>query len=81
MFDEFFFSLSLSFVMITNETTMAAPNSSSSRIPKKTVNDFKFIKEIGNGSYSTVKIDIEKLVLHLQLFRFFLLLNQVQIVN
>jgi hypothetical protein len=41
--------------MITNETTtMATLNSSSSRIPKKTVNDFKFIKEIGNGSYSTV---------------------------
>jgi hypothetical protein len=42
--------------MITNETTtMAAPNSGSARIPKKTVKDFKFIKEIGNGSYSTVK--------------------------
>jgi len=46
--------------MITSETktTMTAPNSASSRIPKKTVKDFKFIKEIGNGSYSTVKIDI-----------------------
>lgn len=44
-----------SFTMITNETTtMAASNSSSSRISKKTVKDFKFIKEIGNGSYSTV---------------------------
>lgn len=41
--------------MITNEiTTMAAPISSSLRTLKKTVNDFKFIKEIGNGSYSTV---------------------------
>jgi hypothetical protein len=41
--------------MITSETTtMTAPNSASSRIPKKTVKDFKFIKEIGNGSYSTV---------------------------
>lgn len=53
MFDEFFF---FSFAMITNETTtMAATSSGSSRIPKKTVKDFKFIKEIGNGSYSTVK--------------------------
>jgi len=34
---------------------MAALNSGSSRIPKKTVKDFKFIKEIGNGSYSTVR--------------------------
>lgn len=33
---------------------MATANSTASRIPKKTVNDFKFIKEIGNGSYSTV---------------------------
>ncbi len=41
--------------MITSETIiMTAPNSASSRIPKKTVKDFKFIKEIGNGSYSTV---------------------------
>ncbi|CAF1270849.1 unnamed protein product, partial [Rotaria sordida] len=35
------------------------PNSTSSRIPKKTVKDFKFIKEIGNGSYSTVFLAIE----------------------
>ncbi len=34
---------------------MAALNSGSSRIPKKTVKDFKFIKEIGKGSYSTVR--------------------------
>jgi hypothetical protein len=26
-----------------------------SNIPKKSIKDFKFIKEIGNGSYSTVK--------------------------
>jgi len=81
LFDEFLF---FSFAMITNETTtMAAPNSGSARIPKKTVKDFKFIKEIGNGSYSTVKKkeDIEKILLRLYLFRFFLRLKQLQIVN
>jgi hypothetical protein len=31
-----------------------ATSSTPSTIPKKTVKDFKFIKEIGNGSYSTV---------------------------
>ncbi|CAF4412536.1 unnamed protein product [Rotaria sp. Silwood2] len=35
------------------------PNAASSRTPKKTVKDFKFIKEIGNGSYSTVFLAIE----------------------
>ena len=33
---------------------MMATNSASPTIPKKTLQDFKFIKEIGNGSYSTV---------------------------
>jgi len=32
-----------------------ATSSPSSNISKKTVKDFKFIKEIGNGSYSTVR--------------------------
>jgi hypothetical protein len=32
-----------------------AVNSAPSPIPKKSVKDFKFIKEIGNGSYSTVR--------------------------
>ncbi|CAM4856505.1 unnamed protein product [Rotaria socialis] len=38
---------------------MATANSTASRIPKKTVKDFKFIKEIGSGSYSTVFLTIE----------------------
>jgi hypothetical protein len=68
--------------MITSEsTTMAAPNSASSRIPKKSVNDFKFIKEIGNGSYSTVRKIKEKSFAYFYFFRFFLLLKTVQIVN
>ncbi|CAF4971373.1 unnamed protein product [Rotaria sp. Silwood1] len=36
-----------------------ATNSSSSNIPKKSIKDFKFIKEIGTGSYSTVFFAIE----------------------
>ncbi|CAF1139755.1 unnamed protein product [Rotaria sordida] len=36
-----------------------ATNSASSNIPKKSIKDFKFIKEIGNGSYSTVSFAIE----------------------
>jgi hypothetical protein len=32
-----------------------ATSSTSSNILKKTVKDFKFIKEIGYGSYSTVR--------------------------
>ncbi|CAF0835244.1 unnamed protein product [Didymodactylos carnosus] len=35
------------------------PPSSRRDIPKRTVKDFKFIKEIGNGSYSTVFLAIE----------------------
>ncbi|CAF3401077.1 unnamed protein product [Rotaria sp. Silwood1] len=35
------------------------PNATSLRMPKKTVKDFKFIKEIGNGSYSTVFLAID----------------------
>ncbi|CAF1013115.1 unnamed protein product [Adineta ricciae] len=38
---------------------MTAPNPVASRIPKKTVKDFKFIKEIGNGAYSTVFLAME----------------------
>ncbi|CAF0900596.1 unnamed protein product [Adineta steineri] len=46
--------------MSTSETTaMTAPNPAAARIPKKTVKDFKFIKEIGSGSYSTVFLAIE----------------------
>ena len=68
--------------MITSETTtMAASNSASSRIPKKSVKDFKFIKEIGNGSYSTVRKIKEKSFAYFYFFRFFLLLKTVQIVN
>ena len=44
-----------SFTMITTNQHNGSTNSASSRIPKKTVKDFKFIKEIGNGSYSTVR--------------------------
>jgi len=32
-----------------------ATGSASSPIPKKAVKDFKFVKEIGYGSYSTVR--------------------------
>ena len=32
-----------------------ATNSAASKIVKKSVKDFKFIKEIGTGSYSTVR--------------------------
>jgi hypothetical protein len=32
-----------------------ATSSTSSSILKKSVTDFKFIKEIGNGAYSTVR--------------------------
>jgi hypothetical protein len=57
--------------MITNETTtMAASNSSSSRMPKKTVKDFKFIKEIGNGSYSTVRRKRKRVFSKVQSFAF-----------
>jgi len=56
--------------MITSETTtMTAPNSASSRIPKKTVKDFKFIKEIGNGSYSTVSR--ENIIISKKIYFFF----------
>jgi hypothetical protein len=34
----------------------------SSPSSKKTVKDFKFIKEIGNGSYSTVRITKQKII-------------------
>lgn len=32
-----------------------ATNSTTANIPKKTVKDFRIIKEIGTGSYSTVR--------------------------
>ena len=39
--------------------TMAASNNQMAlSLQKKTVNDFKFIKEIGNGSYATVRTKI-----------------------
>ncbi|CAF0785562.1 unnamed protein product [Adineta ricciae] len=38
---------------------MATNASASQQVPKRTVKDFKFVKELNNGSYSTVYLGIE----------------------
>lgn len=51
---------------------MATNSSTSTTIPKKTVQDFKFIKEIGTGSYSTVRRTNNfdrKIQMNLQIFQ------------